>query len=226
MRKDIAIQFNTKFLIILLLIELITVPLVAISNPLLTKNFWTTIFFGFVIAAFGLVLLLRIIRNYLISNAESLFGVLVRKITNLWLIVVIAGILEMVMFGIQDTLFSKHVNVYTVGFISALGSVFCSLVVYKLCASLFKISITLENDENKISINFSWLNVIYLSFLFGVYEFIVCPITGWWIPYHGFARFGIAVLSAFIGAICGFLLMLIVVKLIKRKVYFYLSEIN
>ena len=96
MIKQVAIAFNLRFMLLLLLIELITVPLVAMSNPILRANLLTTLILGFIIAALALIIILRLLRQYLIINAEALFGVKVTLIINLWLVALIAGVLEMV----------------------------------------------------------------------------------------------------------------------------------
>ena len=225
MIKQVAIAFNLRFMLLLLLIELITVPLVAMSNPILRANLLTTLILGFIIAALALIIILRLLRQYLIINAEALFGVKVTLIINLWLVALIAGVLEMVMFAIQDVLFKLGANDFVVGFFSALGSVFCALVCYQLIIKFTKLAIIMQTPSDDYMIKFAWRDILYLSILFAMYELVVCPITGWWIPYSGWSRFGIAIVSAVVGAISGFMVMLFCLKLLKQKIYLQLVKV-
>lgn len=218
MQKNIKIKLSWQAILFFVILETITVPMVAMANNFAHKGIIYLAFFGFVIAMIALFILLRSLEHYFIKNSEKIFSLKIVKVNNLWLIPIIAGVLEMVMFLVQGELFGRGYRDYSAGFWSALISVFVSLVIYKLLLDIFACSLQfIANNGKSYMMKVSWWNILLASILFGLYEMIVCPITGWWIPYQGVARFGMAVLSGVVGGFLGAALLVAINQFIPSS---------
>lgn len=216
MKKNINIKLGWQAVVFFIILETITVPMVAMANNFARINFLYLAIMGFMVAMIALGILLKILERYFIHNSEKIFSVKVNVVRNLWLIPFFAGILEMVMFLVQGELFNRGYRDYSAGFWSGFISVFVSLIIYKLLLDICSYSLKFINTSNKkFVLNISWWNIFLISLLFGLYEMVVCPITGWWIPYQGMMRFIMAIFSGAIGGFAGSLLILLLNQYIK-----------
>jgi len=220
MQKKLSLIFGWRTVIFFILLELFTVPPVAMSNSIVIQNIWYMAIMGFVVALICVYFLLRLLKNTIIKNSLRIVGTQLFDINGIWYIAVLAGILLMIMFVVQDLLFSYKFGDFSTGFISAFISVGGTLVLYKLL-SYSGISIRLMANSQQYQLEFEWLDILKLAVLFGLYEFIVCPITGLWIPYPEH-RFSLAVVSGIIGGGAGGLLVSMLscfVKLLQANVW-------
>jgi hypothetical protein len=200
--QKISLKFGWRTIIFFLLLELFTVPPVAMSNSIVIQNIWYMAIMGFIVALVCVYFLLRILKAFLIRNSERIIGVIISDIHGIWYIALLAGILLMIMFVVQDFLFAHNFGDFSAGFFSAFLSVGGTLLIYKLgfyCG--LNISLNSSNTS-KYQLEISWSGVLKLSLLFGIYELIVCPITGLWIPYPEH-RFSLAVISGVVGGATG-----------------------
>lgn len=218
MQKKIKIKFGWQVIVFFTVLETITVPMVAMANNLAHESILYLAFFGFIIAMMALFMLLRFLENYFVKNSLKIFALDIVKVSNLWLIPIIAGVLEMVMFLVQSELFNRGYRDYSAGFWSAFISVGAALVIYKLLSNLLSCSLRfIDTNGKSYMMLVNWRNILLAALLFGLYEMIVCPVTGWWIPYHGVARFGMAVLSGIIGGFLGGVLIVMIHQLIPHS---------
>lgn len=225
MVKDITIKFNHKIIWFFVLLEGFTVPMVAMSNSLVLRGTYYVMAVGFLVALSVVYLLLKLLSRLIIKHSASIIDIQVERIAHIWYVAVISGILEMVMFIVQDYLFKRGYGDWSAGFWSAFISVGIALLVYKMIFLVTRFGIKLLNNEVSMVVDFSFIDVLRLSLIFGIYEFIVCPITGWWIPYYGWQRFGVAVFSAIVGAVAGSILVIVLSRLsfLRPKFSLYIS---
>ncbi|MDD3265941.1 MAG: hypothetical protein PHC75_02025 [Burkholderiales bacterium] len=217
MKKNIRIKLNWQAIVFFVLLETITVPMVAMANNFARINFLYLAIMGFLVALIALIFLIKILERYFIRNSEKIFSFKINAVHNLWLIPLFAGILEMVMFLVQGELFNHGYRDYSAGFWSAFISVFVSLIIYKFLLDICVYSLKFIDENNEIFVlKFNWWNLFLISFLFGIYEMVVCPITGWWIPYQGFMRFFIAVVSGIVGGFAGSFLIVLITHYFKQ----------
>lgn len=212
--KSFAVIFNFRIILFFIALETLTVPLVAMSNTIATKAIIFMAIMGFLVAFIIVMLLLRLLKKVVINNSVKIIGVQLRNIHRVWYLAILAGILEMIMFVVQDQLFAWHWNDYQVGFTSAFISVGLTLVIYRFGVRYFKLGIILFGDSCNYILQFAWPDVFKLALLFGLYELIVCPITGWWIPYHDMQRLWMAILSGIVGGGSGGLLLYLITHFI------------
>lgn len=179
----IPIYFGPKWIIFFVLLETLTVPLVALSNDIAIKNILYMSIMGFIVAFVCVMVLVNGFKKTLIKHSASLLGIEIDQIFGLWYIGILAGILLMVMFFIQDILFGFHLNEFLTGYFSALVSVCFTLILYQLLIELFDFGITINHAGKIYQFNFAMSDIFLLGVYFGLYELIACPITGLWIPY-------------------------------------------
>lgn len=213
--KDIAVNFSWRTVIFFICLETLTVPLVAMSNQIVIQNILLMAIMGFGVAFICILILLRFLKKIILRNSQRIFGFEVSKISGIWYLGILAGILEMVMFLVQDILFSHGCDDYRVGFISAFVSVAVTLIIYQIGVKLFSLAIKIRSQDSIFVIQTSVADILKLALLFGCYEFIVCPITGWWIPYQGLTKLFIAIASGVIGGASGGLLLIILTRLFR-----------
>lgn len=203
MNRHIKIEFNLWAVSFFILLETLTVPLVAASNHLVVRHFVYIAIMGFLVALVIVGSLLYGLKKFIIYNSPNLFGVQLSNISGILYIGILGGVLEMVMFVVQHFMFSFHYKDYSTGFVSAFISVGFTLLLYELITYKTGYSVILENDAEEYVVRFGYVAIIKLSLLFGLYELIVCPITGWWIPYSGASRLRMAIISGILGGAFG-----------------------
>lgn len=224
--KLVPINFSAHVIIFFMLLEGITVPLVAISNNMIINNIVYSAYCGFIVAAICILFLFKVLKKFILKHSANIFGMNITHIDGIMLIGILAGILLMVMFIVQFILFSNGANDYITGFLSGLLSIFVTLCFYEVMAriSFFTIKIT-DNNSNKYQIHFAFKDIILLSIIFAIYELIVCPITGAWIPFTTW-RVPVAILSGIIGGGIGGLFLYITTNYLKIKLRISLKYIN
>lgn len=221
--KLVQINFSGKVIIFFIFLEGLTVPMVAWSNSFAAHNIVYSASVGFVVAAICVLFLFKTLKKFIIKNSEKIFGIRIIDFKGLIIIGLMAGILLMVMFIVQFILFSNGANDYISGFFSGALSVFTTLCVYELF-SFFKplnIVITATNETN-YQIHFKMSDIVILSLLFGIYELIVCPITGAWVPFTTW-RIPVAILSGIVGGGLGGLFLFLTTNWFKIKLFMNLK---
>lgn len=220
----IPINFTLKSIIFFTFLEGITVPLVAASNSIFATNIFLTAITGFIVAAFCIFILFKLLKKAIIKHAEHVFGMPIVDFKGLTAICLVAGILLMVMFVVQFILYSHGANDYSAGFFSGLVGVFAALFCYDVLSKIKFFNITITDTMNKsYSLHFKLGDMVLLSSLFGIYELIVCPITGAWIPFITW-RIPVAILSGVIGGAIGGLFLYLSTNWIKIKIHLTLKS--
>ena len=213
-KKFFVIVFNLRIVLFFIALETLTVPLVAMSNKIATQAVIFMAIMGFVVAFIIVMVLLRMLKQVIINNSLRIFAVQLSAVHGVWYLGVLAGILEMIMFVVQDLLFARHWDDYRVGFASAFISVGLTLIIYQLGVRYFKLALVLVSATTKYTLQFAGQDIFKLALLFGIYELIVCPITGWWIPYQDTQRLMMAIFSGIVGGGSGGLLLYLITRFI------------
>ncbi len=208
--KSFSVVFNFRTILFFIALETLTVPLVAMSNKIATQAVIFMAIMGFLVAFIIVILLLRLLKNIVIKNSIKIVGMQLSDIRGTWYLAILAGVLEMIMFVVQDQLFAWHWSDSAVGFASAFISVGLTLVIYRLGVNYFKVAIVLLGDYDSYNLQFAWFDIFKLALLFGLYEALVCPITGWWIPYQDRQRLLMAIWSGIVGGGSGGLLLYLI----------------
>lgn len=198
----LPVYFGWKWVVFFILLETSTVPLVALSNDFAIKNIYYMSVMGFFVAFVVILILIRFLQKQIVKYSLSLFGFAAQQVSGGWIIAILAGILEMVMFAVQDILFHRGWGDYRTGFASAFISVGITLVFYRWLFVFWKFGISLYTAERRFFFCFGWSDIFKLALIFGCYEAIVCPITGLWIPYPEH-RLSLGILSGILGGFCG-----------------------
>lgn len=206
-----------------MLLEGLTVPLVAISNNIMTNNILFSATTGFIVALLCILFLFKILKKLILKHAKNIFAMDILDLNGIAIISIMAGVLLMVMFIVQFILYSYHANDFVAGFFSGLLSVFITLCCYELFAwiNCFAIKIT-DINSHVYQIHFKIRDIILLSFIFGLYELIVCPITGIWIPFTTW-RVPVAILSGIIGGSIGGVFLYTTTNLLRIKLNIFLK---
>ena len=205
----IPIKFGWRWVIFFIALETLTVPWVAYSNDIVISNVIYMCIMGFMVAFACVLLLLWLMKKLIIKYSEELFGIKITKVVGVWYIAILAGILEMIMFGVQDLLFSWHWDDYRVGFVSAFVSVGLTLWLYFLSVRYTKYHIKMIGEHCEFRAFFGLADIVKFAWIFGLYEFIVCPITGIWVPIHHY-RVLVATISGLVGGASGGVLLMLI----------------
>ncbi len=226
-KNEVNVNFSWTTILFFIGLETLTVPLVALSNNIVIHNIIFMAVMGFLVAFICILIILQIVKKIILASSIKVFGFQATKINGVWLIGVLAGILEMIMFIVQDIFFKFGWDDYRVGFISAFCSVGVTLIIYKLGVFFWNLAIKVSDENTTLILDVSVSNIIKLSVLFGFYEFIVCPITGWWIPYQDTQRLMMAIFSGIVGGGIGGLLVVALTRIFENyPVKFILVKVN
>lgn len=217
MKKFIAIPFNWKIVVFLIIIEVVTIPFVAISNSLIIKNLLYMSLIGFSVAFVALICIFRglslIIKNYF----TQLLCEPVIKINGLLYISLIAGFLLMFMFYLQSLTYHFTNSDCIVGLVSAFFSVSISLVIYHLGVHYFNYGIKLITNSNSYTIQIIIKDIVILTLLFSLYETIVSPMSLLWVPHHQH-RFIWGIITGVVSGLSGGLPLLVLCYFTKYNI--------
>lgn len=211
------IYFSPRVIIFFILLETLTVPLVALGNSITIQNIFCSAIIGFIVAFVCVLLLLKVLKQLIIKYSQNLFALTVSDIHGILFIGLMAGMLLMIMFIVQFIMFRHGYNDFSTGLVSAFISVLLILSLYELMAKISSFGIIIIGANNTYyKIHFAYREIIYLSILFGIYEFIVCPITGIWLHFTTY-RLAVAILSGALGGGIGGLFLHLVSRFTKIK---------
>jgi hypothetical protein len=157
---QLPIRFGWRWIIFFILLETSTVPLVAMSNDIVIQNMLYMIIMGFVVAFICVLLLVLLLKRLIIRYSLELFGVKFSQVLGVWYIAVLAGILEMIMFAVQDVLFSWRWDDYRVGFLSAFISVAATLWFYQFSSRFIGLAIKMRTPEKSYCLSFMPLDIL------------------------------------------------------------------
>ena len=222
--KIVTINFSSKVIFFFILLEGLTVPLVAMSNNISAHNIIYTGVMGFIVATVCVLFLFKILKKLILKHSQNIFGIEIAQINGIFLIGIMAGVLLMVMFLVQFILFSHNANDYVAGFLSGFFSVFITLCLYEIFSriNIFAIKIR-DNKKTIFQIHFKFKDIFLLSLIFAIYELIVCPITGIWIPFTTW-RIPMAILSGIIGGGVGGTFLYLTTSFLKLKPFIHLKR--
>jgi hypothetical protein len=202
MEQQIVLKFGPGAIGFFILLEAITVPLVAALNSIAIQNIAYMSIMGFIVAFGSVLLLLNLLKTLLLKQASRICGRDISKIGGLWYISGLAGILLMLMFFTQDLLYAYGSSDFVAGFFSALCSVFPTLLIYQVLSQTFNYGLTLTSGDKMWRLNFKLLDILVLTLLFSLYEFIVCPITSLWVGLNEY-KVALAFLYGVLGGAAG-----------------------
>lgn len=222
--KLVSINFSSGVIIFFIFLEGLTVPLVAISNNIMTNNMLFSAASGFIVAAICILFLFKVLKKLILKHSKNIFSMDLINIEGISIIGFMAGILLMVMFIVQFLAYSHGSNDYLAGFLSGFLSVFTTLYCYEIVGRIEVFTIKIINsNKHKYQIHFKFRDIIVLSLIFGIYELIVCPITAAWIPFTTW-RIPVAILSGIIGGGIGGGFLYVTTNVFKLKLNILLKQ--
>lgn len=216
MDRKIAINFGFRWIIFFMLLEGSTVPLVALSNRFAVQNLLYMSIMGFGVAFICVWLLVHLLKKVIIKHSQSVLGIQLTDISGLWYVSILAGILLMIMFFVQDILYQQGWGDFGVGFASALVSVSVTLMFYELLVKISGFAILLISGNSVWQLHFTRRDIAILTMIFSIYEYFVCPITSIWVSLHTY-RVLIAFASGLAGGGLGGLLLYLISRFIPIR---------
>ncbi len=211
-QKYLNIKFNWKIVAFLILIEIFTIPFVAISNTLTAQSQFDIAIMGFIIAFPALFIILKILLPRLHHSLSISLNLNIIKIHGVLYIGIISGVLLTFMFYLQELTYHFTNSDCIVGLVSAFFSVGISLIFYQLVQKYFNYGITLITAEQKFVLTLNTKDIIVLTLLFTLYETIASPISIIWLP-HLEQRFWWGILSGILSGLGGGIPLAIISKL-------------
>ena len=221
----ISLPINWKVVIFLVILELLTVPFVAISNTIVLSNQNYIVIMGFVVAFFALLVIMKLIITPIKHYLSKLIGVEISRISGVLYLCLISGFLLMFMFYLQEVTYRFTRSDYIVGTVSAFFSVSISLIIYTIIEKYFNYGIkTISKDNKSYLLCFSSKDIIIITLLFSLYETIASPLSILWVP-HYTQRFLWGCISAVAAGVGGSLPMVIICYLVGYKITIRLKQI-
>ena len=222
---QISLAINWKIVIFLIILELLTVPFVAISNTIVLDNQNYIVIMGFVLAFFALLVIMKLIIAPIKRYFSSLIGEKICKISGVLYLCIISGFLLMFMFYLQEVTYRFTRSDYIVGTVSAFFSVSVSLIIYTLIEKTFNYGIKVITKDNKSYLMcFGIKDIIVITLLFSLYETIASPLSILWVP-HYTQRFIWGCISAVAAGVGGSIPMVIICNLVGYKITIRLKQV-
>jgi hypothetical protein len=219
----VKLSFNFKLVLFLILLEIFTIPFVAIANTLVLNNVLLIAVLGFVVAFFAIAAIIRIITQPLKMFISSQINQPVCKLTGVFYTSLLSGILLMLMFYIQTIIYLYTNNSYIIGTLSAFFSVGPTLLIYFIIEKYFKIGIKIITPTNNFLISIKFIDIVYLTLLFSLYETFASPLSIIWLT-HTSDRFFWGILSGLAAGLGGSIPIVIICRLFKYKLPLYLIK--
>lgn len=225
MEKKIVIRFGLGWGIFFILLEGSTVPLVAMSNHIALQNLAYMGIMGFGVAFICVAGLIKLLYGVLLQHSRAILGIAAEKISGLWSISLLAGILLMIMFVVQDLLYAHGWGDFRVGFASAFVSVSLTLFCYELASWLSGWAIVVVSQQVAWQVHFRAKDILLLTLMFSAYEYIVCPLTSLWVPLHDY-RLVVAISSGLAGGAIGGTLLYLMSRFLRLRPCLTLRQVQ
>ena len=215
--KTAYLNFNLTMVFCLVVIEVLTIPFVAISNTITITNPLYMAIMGFTVAFFALILFIKMILPRLRKHLSTVFKLNIVKISGVVYIGLISGFLLMFMFNLQEITYMFTPSDTLVGLVSGFGSVGASLLIYRILDQVFNYGVKIITPKQKLLLSFAWKDVIALTLLFTLYELIACPVSLLWMSHYEH-RFLWGILSGILSGVSGGIPPMLICKLTGYKV--------
>ena len=210
MQTIIKLPLNFKLIIFLIILEVLTIPIVAITNSTVVKNPIYLLTMGFGAGVFALLIILKLIENLIRKYFSNALGMKIIKVNGTLYISLLSGFLLMFMFFIQEIVTYFTNNDCIVGLVSAFFSVGITLIIYKCGLHLFNYGIKIKTSDNQVlNLTISNSDIIIITLLFTVYETIASPLSIIWLP-HMNHRFIWGIVSGVASGVGGGLPLIII----------------
>lgn len=217
-KSYIKIPFNWKIIIFLVILEVLTVPLVAISNNIVIKNYVYVLLMGFIVAAFALFIIMKLIIFPIKNYFAGLIGQKILKIHGALYIGLLAGFLLMFMFFVQELTYKFTNSDCIVGFVSAFFSVGISLIIYSIFSKFFNFGLKIFTENKQyLLLLIPMKDIIALTLLFSIYETIASPLSILWVP-HLDHRFVWGIISGVVSGVVGGTPLVIISFILNYKI--------
>ncbi len=223
MVKQVQICFGWQLIALLVAIEVLTIPFVALGNNFVGNSKVSIAIMGFIVAFFALIVITRLIRNLLKKTFSKLIGQDILHLKGIIYIGIIAGFLLMFMFYLQEIASNYTRNDYITSFSTTFISVGSSLLIYYTIEKIFHYGIKLKTSNNKYIIKIRLIDILILTLLFSIYEIIAYEVSGIWIPHRDY-RFWWGLLSGVGAGFLGSLPVLLITSVTGYKFNLYIDN--
>lgn len=225
--KQILLPFNWKIVIFLIILEVFTVPFVAISNSIIISNQIYLGIIGFSVAFIALIIILKLFVQPIKQYLSHLLKQKIIQINGLLYTSLFAGFLLMLMFYLQNLSYSFTKSDCIVGFVSAFFSVSISLIIYNFLASYLGYGVKIKVSDNNCCylVAFPIKDIIVLTLLFSLYETIASPISLLWLPHYNH-RFLWGIIAGILSGLAGGIPLILICHFTKYKITIFLKLIK
>jgi hypothetical protein len=218
MQTIIKLSLDFKLIIFLVILEILTIPIVAITNSIVVNNPIYLLMMGFGAGTFALFVILKLIENPIKKFFSKALNLEVIKVNGTIYIGLLSGFLLMFMFFIQEIVTHFTNNDYIVGLVSAFFSVGITLIIYRIVLHLFNYGIKIRTFDNQVlKLTITNRDIIIITLLFTLYETIASPLSIIWLP-HINNRFSWGIISGVAAGIGGGLPLVIISYLTGYKI--------
>lgn len=223
MISQIQIKFSWQLVALLMAIEVLTIPFVALSNSFIINSKLNIVLMGFIVAFIALIIIIQVIKNKLKKYFSKKINMHIYKLQGAFYIGFLSGFLLMFMFYLQDFIASYTRNEYVISFVSTFISVGVSLLIYYVIQYLFNYGIKLVTEKVIFTVAIKLIDILILTILFSIYEIVAYKISGIWIP-HQEHRFFWGLISGVGAGFFGSIPILIIARLSRYKFNLYLID--
>ncbi len=223
-QTNISLPVNWKIIVFMVILELLTIPFVAVGNDIVIAHQNYIVIMGFIVAFFALLVILKLIVHPIKLYFSRLINQQIIRIEGIFYICLLSGFLLMFMFYLQEVTYRFTRSDYIVGLVSAFFSVSVSLIIYAIVEKAFNYGIKIiTRDKHKYILTFAPKEILLITLLFSVYETIASPLSILWVP-HLEHRFLWGIISAIAAGIVGSVAMVIICTLTGYKISIGLKD--
>ena len=223
MQTIIKLPLDFKLIIFLVILEILTIPIVAITNSIVINNPIYLITMGFGAGAFALLLILKLIERPIKKFFSKALNLEIIKINGTSYIILLSGFLLMFMFFIQEIVTHFTNNDYILGLVSAFFSVGITLIIYQIISHVFNYGIKIKTSDNQtLKLIINSRDIIIVTLLFTLYETIASPLSIIWLAHNN--RFLWGLISGLASGIGGGLPLVIISYLTGYKIKLELNS--
>ncbi len=218
MQNIIKLSLNFKLIIFLVILEVLTIPIVAITNSIVVNNPIYLLIIGFVAGALAILVILKLIETPIKRFFSKELNVEIIKVNGSLYIGLLSGFLLMFMFFTQEIVIHFTNNDYIVGLVSAFFSVGVTLIIYRIMLHLFNYGIKITTSNNQVlTLTVDYRDIIIITLLFTLYETIASPLSIIWLP-HISHRLLWGILSGIVSGVSGGLPLILISHLTGYKI--------
>ena len=222
---QIKVPFTWELIVFLVVLEVLTIPFVAISNSIIKSNKTYIIIIGFGVAFMAIAIIMKLIIPMLKLYLFKLMGKPIAQINGVFYITWLSGMLLMLMFYIQIITYQFTDSDFIVGGVSAFFGVGAILLLYTIIQKIFDYGIIIKTTDTQQIIYLNIKDILVVTTLITLYETIISPVSIIW-EHFPEQRFVWGIISGLLSGMIGGSVLGIICRITNYKITIELRSLR